>query len=151
MTLKLHPTGFLRSDQQDQAVRSGDWQIGRIWEDYNGREDLRWRWSHAPITGPRAISRLSCGDIDKAKEQFTDSWSKLLARAGLKSGVTKAEDYRLRAAASGYAGRSNVPPGVAPQFQHFTRQLEMPLLRPGWGAVRNLCEPLFLPVLGSTD
>jgi hypothetical protein len=86
MTLKLHPTGFSQSDQQDQAVRSGDWQIGRIWEDYNGREDLRWRWSlYAPITGPRAISRVGrAATFDKAKEQFSDSWSKLLAWAGLK-------------------------------------------------------------------
>ena len=86
MTLKLHPTGFSRSDPQDQAVRSGDWQIGRIWEDYSGGEDLRWRWSlYVPITGPRAISRIGrAATFDKAKEQFTDSWSKLLAWAGLK-------------------------------------------------------------------
>lgn len=86
MTLKLHPTGFSESDQQDQAVRSGDWQIGRIWEDYNGSEDLRWRWSlYVPITGPRAITRNGrAATFDDAKEQFTNSWSKLLTWAGLR-------------------------------------------------------------------
>jgi hypothetical protein len=59
MTLRSYPTGFLRVAEQDQAVRSGDWLVGRMWQDPNATGDLYWRWSlYVPITGPRSISRL---------------------------------------------------------------------------------------------
>ena len=40
MTLKLYPTGLSEPDLQDQAVRSGEWQIGRIWQYRDGSGDL---------------------------------------------------------------------------------------------------------------
>jgi hypothetical protein len=85
MALSFDPSGFLCSGRQDETVRSGEWLIGRIWEDPKAGEDSRWRWSlYVPITGPRAISRIGrAATFDKAKEQLTDSWSKLLAWSGL--------------------------------------------------------------------
>jgi hypothetical protein len=84
MTLRLDPTAFSRSDQQNQTVRSGEWLIGRIWEDGDS-EDLRWYWSlFASISGPQNISRIGrAATFEKAKEQLGDNWSKLLAWAGL--------------------------------------------------------------------
>ncbi len=86
MTLRFYRTGLLCSDKQDQTVCSGEWLIGRIWEDANDGEESRWHWSlYAAITGPRAISRIGRAQtFEKAKEQLIDSWSKLLAWAGLK-------------------------------------------------------------------
>jgi hypothetical protein len=89
MTVKLRPTGLASPGFQDRAhwtVYSGEWQIGRICEDRNGTEDLRWQWSlYGPIAGPREIRRSGRSPtFAKAKEQFAENWRKLVAWAGLK-------------------------------------------------------------------
>jgi hypothetical protein len=89
MPLKLRPTGLSPPSNQEQAhwtVYSNGWQIGRICEDRNASEDLRWHWSlYGPVAGPREIGRGGRSPtLDEAKEQFADSWRKWLAWAGLK-------------------------------------------------------------------
>jgi hypothetical protein len=89
MTLYLRPTGLSTPSLHEQAhwtVYSNGWQIGRICEDRNASENLRWHWSlYGPVAGPKEIRRAGRSrTLGEAKEQFADYWGKWLAWAGLK-------------------------------------------------------------------
>ena len=48
MALKLRPTGLsspVDKDLKDYTVHSGEWAMGRIYEERGAREELRWYWS----------------------------------------------------------------------------------------------------------
>jgi hypothetical protein len=78
VALTLHPTG-LGSDQQDQTVRSREWQVGRIWREHDPSGGLPWRWAlYAPISG-------RVGTFDQAVKEITETWSELVTWAGLKA------------------------------------------------------------------
>jgi hypothetical protein len=88
MTLKLRPAGLSRPvdhDQKDYVVMSGDFVVGRIYEDRHVRKELRWFWA---INGVRAGSSVMQKDgrtptIEEAKAHLADNWRRWLAWAKL--------------------------------------------------------------------
>ncbi len=54
MPLKLRETGLaspIDKDRKDYTVYSGEWAMGRIYEEREAREDQRWFWSLYGILG----------------------------------------------------------------------------------------------------
>ena len=89
MTLTLRPTGLaapVDGDHKDFIVMSGEFVLGRIYEECGVRPELRWYWAingvHAGPTVMRKDGRAR--SLEGAKAQFADSWQKWLAWAGLK-------------------------------------------------------------------
>jgi hypothetical protein len=45
MPLKLRPTGLASPIDKDRGDFSGEWAMGRIYEERGSRQHLRWCWS----------------------------------------------------------------------------------------------------------
>jgi hypothetical protein len=89
VTLKLRPTGLssaIYQDQIDWIVVSGEFVVGRIYEERHAREELRWFWAINGVHAGPAIMRKDgrTPTLDEAKAQFADNWGKWLAWAALK-------------------------------------------------------------------
>src|SRR5437016_11129663 len=89
MTLTLRPTGLaapVDGDHKDFIVMSGEFVLGRIYEECGARPELRWYWAingvHAGPTVMRKDGRAR--SLEGAKAQFAHNWQKCLAWAGLK-------------------------------------------------------------------
>ena len=94
MTLTLRPTGLaapVDGDHKDFIIMSGEFVLGRIYEECGARPELRWYWAingvHAGPTVMRKDGRAR--SLEGAKAQFADNWQKWLAWAGLKSKSSK--------------------------------------------------------------
>jgi hypothetical protein len=78
MALTMRPTGLASGfykDDVDYSIFSGEWCIGRIYENRSGPEDLRWFWAlHAP--SKRGTLRISnqVATLEIAKAEFAASW-----------------------------------------------------------------------------
>jgi hypothetical protein len=78
MALTMRATGLASGfykDTMDYGIYSGEWCIGRIYENRSGPEDLRWFWAlHAPSKpGTLRISN-QVATLEIAKTEFAESW-----------------------------------------------------------------------------
>jgi hypothetical protein len=89
MPLKLRPTGLaspIDKDRGDFIVFSGEWAMGRIYEERGSRQHLRWYWSLLGIVGKPLELRRTDGrapTLEAAKAEIQASWKRWLEWAGL--------------------------------------------------------------------
>jgi hypothetical protein len=88
MSLKLRPTGVASAvdkDREDYAVFSGEWEMGRIYEECGSPHHLRWYWSLHGILGKPLDIRTDgrAPTLEAAEAQFEASWRQWLASAKL--------------------------------------------------------------------
>lgn len=88
MSLTLRPTGLaspVDKDRRDYIVWSGDWAMGRIYEERGSPQHLRWYWSLHGILGKPLDMRTDgrAPTLEAAKAEFEASWRKWLAWARL--------------------------------------------------------------------
>ena len=89
MALKLRPTGLgsgIDKDRQDFTIYSGEWAMGRIYEQRGGPDSMRWFWSLHGIFGKplRCAPNGHAATLDEAKAQFESTWRQWLAWAKLR-------------------------------------------------------------------
>jgi hypothetical protein len=89
MTLTLRPTGLaapVDGDHKDFIVMSGEFVLGRIYEECGARPELRWYWAINGVHAGPSVMRKDgrARSLEGAKAQFADNWQKWLAWAGLK-------------------------------------------------------------------
>jgi hypothetical protein len=88
MLLKLRPTGLaspIDKDRGDFIVFSGEWAMGRIYEERGSRQHLRWYWSLLGILGKPVDLRTDgrAPTLEAAKAEFGASWKRWLEWAKL--------------------------------------------------------------------
>jgi hypothetical protein len=88
MPLTMRPTGLaspIDKDRSDYTVYSGQWAVGRIYEQRGGPEQKRWLWSLYGVVGrpPKVHMNGDAATLDEAKAQFEHAWRRWLARAEL--------------------------------------------------------------------
>ena len=87
MPLTLRPTGSSPVDQnrQDFTVYSGDWPMGRIYEQRGAPEHIRWFWSiFGILAGPPGVHTTGhAATVESAKLDFETSWHEWLKWAEL--------------------------------------------------------------------
>jgi hypothetical protein len=88
MSLKLRQTGVaspVDKDRKDYAVFSGEWEMGRIYEERGSPQHLRWYWSLHGILGKPLGIRTDgrAPTLKAANAQFEASWRQWLAWAKL--------------------------------------------------------------------
>ena len=81
MLLKLRPTGLaspIDKDRGDFIVFSGEWAMGRIYEERGSRQHLRWYWSLLGILGKPVDLRTDgrAPTLEAAKAEFGASWKR---------------------------------------------------------------------------
>ena len=79
MPLTMRATGLaspVDKDRQDYTIYSGDWAMGRIYEQRGSRDSMRWFWSLHGILGKPADMRTDghAPTLDEAKAQFEAAW-----------------------------------------------------------------------------
>ena len=84
MPLTMRPTGLssgVDEDRPDFTIYSGDWALGRIYEQGGGR----WFWSLRGILGKPADLRTDghAATLDEATAQFETAWRRWLDWAKL--------------------------------------------------------------------
>ena len=88
MALRLRPTGLsspVDRDQKDYFVMSGEFVVGRTYEDRHAREELRWFWAISGVPGPEVMEKSGrVATLDEAKARLADNWRKWLAWANLR-------------------------------------------------------------------
>jgi hypothetical protein len=88
MPLTMRATGLaspVDKDRQDFTVHSGEWAMGRIYQQRGGPESMRWFWSLYGVFGKPADMRTDghAPTLDEAKAQFETGWHRWLAWAKL--------------------------------------------------------------------
>lgn len=89
MALKLRPLKIsppVYEDRKDYAVVSGEFVVGRIYEDRAvTREELRWFWAINGILNQPPVMRADgrAPTLDHAKAEVAENWRKWLAWARL--------------------------------------------------------------------
>jgi hypothetical protein len=88
MALKMRPTGLgagIDKDPQDFTVYSGEWAVGRTYQQRGGPSSMRWFWSLYGIFGNSGDMRTDghAATLDQAKAQFETAWRQWLAGAKL--------------------------------------------------------------------
>ena len=88
MPLTMRPTGLasgVDKDRPDFTIYSGDWALGRIYEQGGGPQPARWFWSLRGILGKPADLRTDghAATLDEAKVQFESAWRRWLDWAKL--------------------------------------------------------------------
>ena len=70
----------------DYTIYSGEWSMGRIYEQRGGAKALRWFWMlHGVFGKPADMHRNGhAPTFDEAKAQFEAVWRRWLAWAGLR-------------------------------------------------------------------
>ena len=84
MPLEFRSSGFNHPNDEhrvDYVIYSGNWDVGRIFEDRSSTDDLRWFWS---ITvGSQRTRAGHVATLEEAKAQFQQSWDAWKAWANL--------------------------------------------------------------------
>jgi len=88
MGLALRPTGLNPSadkDRSDYTLFSGEFAVGRIYEERGAPADLQWFWAITGIFGTPAGMRMDghAPTLESAQAQLGESWRKWLAWAKL--------------------------------------------------------------------
>ena len=73
------------TDRPDYTIFSGDWAMGRIYENRGGPDSMRWFWSlHGVVGKPEGLrTGGNAPTLDEAKAQFETAWRRWLAWANL--------------------------------------------------------------------
>ena len=87
--LTMRPTGLtspVDKDRQDFSIYSGEWAVGRIYEQRGGPDSRRWFWSLHGIFRKPADMRTDghAATLDEAKAQFETAWRRWLVWAKLR-------------------------------------------------------------------
>jgi hypothetical protein len=87
MPLTMRPTALaspVDKDRQDFTVYSGEWAMGRIYEE-RGPEHMHWFWSLHGVLGkpPHVHMNDHAPTLEVAKAQFESAWKRWLAWATL--------------------------------------------------------------------
>lgn len=92
MSLTLRPTGSSPVDQnrEDLTVCSGEWPMGRIYEQRGTPEHMRWFWSFFGIlAGPPEVHTTGhTGTLEVAKRDLEASWHRWMKWAQLEETTT---------------------------------------------------------------
>jgi len=88
MGLTLRPTGLgtpMDKDRSDYTFFSGEFTVGRIYEERDAPVDLKWFWAITGIFGTPADMRMDghAPTLELAQAQLGESWRKWLAWAKL--------------------------------------------------------------------
>ena len=88
MGLALRPTGLnapADKDRSDYTLLSGEFAVGRIYEERGAPADLQWFWAITGIFGAPADMRMDghASTLESAQAQLGESWRKWLAWAKL--------------------------------------------------------------------
>ena len=89
MPLTMRPTGLkspVDVHRQDYTIYSGEWAMGRIYEQRGGPEHMRWFWSLYGVVGkpPKVQTNDHAPTLDEAKAQFEAAWKRWLDWAKLR-------------------------------------------------------------------
>ena len=70
---------------EDFAIYSGEWAVGRIYDQRGGLDHMRWFWSLYGMIGQPVDMRTDgyAPTLDEAKAQFETAWHRWLAWAKL--------------------------------------------------------------------
>jgi hypothetical protein len=95
MSLTMRPTDLSSSvdrDRLDYTVFSGEWAIGRIYEDRGALPPLRWFWAlFGPHAGPHVMRKDGRAAIlEDAKVELYLNWQQWLAWAELRASADRA-------------------------------------------------------------
>jgi hypothetical protein len=90
MSLSLRPTDLaspVDRDRLDYTVFSGEWAIGRIYEDRGALPALRWFWAlYGPHAGPHVMRKdARAALLEDAKTDLNRNWERWLAWAELRA------------------------------------------------------------------
>jgi|GraSoi2013_100cm_1033763.scaffolds.fasta_scaffold13727_2 hypothetical protein len=90
MSLTLRPTDLaspVDRDRLDYTLFSGEWAIGRIYEDRGALPALRWYWAlFGPHAGPHVMRKDGRAAIlEDAKVELYRNWQQWLAWAELRA------------------------------------------------------------------
>jgi len=88
MGLALRPTGLnppADKDRSDYTLFSGEFAVGRIYEERGAPADVQWFWAITGIFGTPADMRMDghAPTLESAQAQLGESWRKWLAWAKL--------------------------------------------------------------------
>ena len=88
MPLTMRPTGLRSPADQDRAdytIYSGEWAMGRIYEQRGGPEHMRWFWSLYGVVGkpPKVHMNGDAATLKEAKAQLDAAWRQWPAWAKL--------------------------------------------------------------------
>ena len=88
MGLTLRPPGLgppADKDRSDYTLFSGEFAVGRIYEERGAPADLQWFWAITGIFGTPADMRMDghASTLESAQAQLGESWRKWLAWAKL--------------------------------------------------------------------
>jgi hypothetical protein len=87
MGLTLRPPGLgaADKDRSDYTLFSGEFAVGRIYEERGAPADLKWFWAITGIFGTPADMRMDghAPSLELAQAQLAESWRKWLAWAKL--------------------------------------------------------------------
>jgi hypothetical protein len=87
MPLTMRPTGLeppVDKNREDSTIYSGEWAMGRIYQQRGGPESMRWFWSLYGVFGKPADMRTSQAPTpEAAKIEFETAWHRWLAWARL--------------------------------------------------------------------
>ena len=89
MPLTMRPTGLqspVDKDCADYTIFSGEWAMGRIYEQRGGPKALRWFWTVHGVFGRPAdmYTNGHAPTLDEAKRQFETTWRRWLAWAKMR-------------------------------------------------------------------
>ena len=83
MPLKLRPSGLgsgIDKNRPDYTVFTGECEIGRIYENRGGPDNLRWFWAlHFPSKPESLRTDNRVATLEAAKAEFEASWRQWLA------------------------------------------------------------------------
>jgi hypothetical protein len=88
MALTMRATGLaspIGRDRAEYTIYSGEWAVGRIYEERGGPDHMRWFWSLYGVVGkpPKVHMNDHAPTIEEAKAQFEAAWRQWLAWAKL--------------------------------------------------------------------
>jgi hypothetical protein len=88
MPLTMRPTGLsspIDQHREDYTIFSGEWAVGRIYEERGGPQAMRWFWSLYGWLAEDADMRTDgrAPTLDEAKAQLEAAWRQWLAWAKL--------------------------------------------------------------------
>jgi hypothetical protein len=84
----MRPTGLaspVDKNREDFTIYSGDWAVGRIYEQRGGPDHMRWCWWLYGVFGkpPDLLTDGHAATLDEAKIELETAWHRWLAWASL--------------------------------------------------------------------
>jgi hypothetical protein len=100
MPLTMLPTGLqspVDKDCADYTIFSGEWAMGRIYEQRGGPKALRWFWTVQGVFGRPAdmYTNGHAPTLDEAKRHFETTWRRWLAWAKMREDAEDGLSWRV--------------------------------------------------------